>query len=125
MKIAITVWGNRISPVFDAATSLLVVEVENDSVVDRDIRHCQPTRNDGFIALLKDNGVELFICGAICEPVVKRIEASGIEVVPFLAGEVEPLIESYLGKEDFTEFAMPGCRHGRCCRGKYKKIEIQ
>lgn len=125
MKIAITVWGNRISPVFDAASTLLLVEIDGNDVASRDIRLCQPSRHDSFVALLKDNDVQLLICGAICEPAVKRLEATGLEVVPFLAGEVEQLIESCLEGQDFTEFAMPGCRHGRCCRGRYKGIESQ
>jgi hypothetical protein len=29
MKMALTVWENRISPVFDAARMLLVVEIDN------------------------------------------------------------------------------------------------
>jgi predicted Fe-Mo cluster-binding NifX family protein len=125
MKIAITVWGSRISPVFDAATTLLLVEIAENDVIERDIRLCQPSRHDRFVALLKDNDVQLLICGAICEPAVKRLQAEGLEVVPFLAGEVEQLIESCLSEQDFTEFAMPGCRHGRCCRGKYKGVESQ
>jgi predicted Fe-Mo cluster-binding NifX family protein len=125
MKIAITVWGSRISPVFDAATALLLVEIAGNDVIERDIRLCQPSRHDRFVALLKDNDVKLLICGAICEPAVKRLEAEGLEVVPFLAGEVEQLIESCFSEQDFTEFAMPGCRHGRCCRGKYKGVESQ
>ena len=125
MKIAITVWGNRISPVFDAASTLLLVEIVGNDVVERDIRLCQPSRHDSFVALLNDNDVQLLICGAICEPAVKRLEAEGLEVVPFLAGEVENLIESCLNEQDFTEFAMPGCRHGRCCRGRYKGVERQ
>ena len=123
MNIAITVWGNRISPVFDAASTLLLVEMDGNRVVERDIRTCQPRRHDSFITLLKDNEVHLLVCGAICEAAVKRVEASGIEVAPFLAGEVERFLESYAGERDFTEFAMPGCRHGRCCRGRYKRVE--
>lgn len=125
MKIAITVWGNRISPVFDAASTLLLLDIDGNDVVDRDIRRCQPSRHESFVALLRDNEVQLLICGAICEPAVKRLESSGIEVVPFLAGEVEHLIDSYLENQDFTDFAMPGCRNGRCCRGKYKRVESQ
>lgn len=125
MKIAITVWGNRISPVFDAASTLLLVDVDGKSIVGRDIRLCQPRRHDSFIALLRDNEVQLLICGAICETAVNTLEAAGVEVIPFLAGEVEQLVERYLDDQDFTDFAMPGCRHGRCCRGKYKRVESQ
>lgn len=125
MKIAITIWGSRISPVFDAASTLLLVELQGRMVIDRQIRLFQPGRPDSFIALLKDAGVRLLICGAMCESAVQRVEASGVDVVPFVAGEVESLIESYLQERGFSDFAMPGCRHGRCCRGRYKRIQSQ
>lgn len=125
MKIAITVWGNRISPVFDAASTLLLVELQDRAVVDRQVKMFQPSRHDSFITLLKDAGVHLLVCGAMCEPAVQRVEASGIDVVPFVAGEVESLIESYLQERGFSDFAMPGCRHGRCCRGRYKRVKSQ
>ncbi|MFT5699488.1 MAG: putative Fe-Mo cluster-binding NifX family protein [Desulforhopalus sp.] len=125
MKIAITVWGNRISPVFDAASTLLLVEVDGQRVIDRDIIPFQPNRHTSFVALLKDKNIQLLVCGAICEAAVKRLEACGVEVAPFLAGEVEHLLESYLKEQDFTDFAMPGCRNGRCCRGKYKRVKSQ
>jgi predicted Fe-Mo cluster-binding NifX family protein len=32
MKIAITTWGNRVSPVFDAAKTLLIADIENQSI---------------------------------------------------------------------------------------------
>ena len=125
MKIAITVWGNRISPVFDAASTLLLLDVDGNDVVDREVRVFQPNRYESFLALLKEKGIELLICGAMCETAVRRVEASGVEVASFLAGEVEALIEGYLKEGDFSEFSMPGCRHGRCCRGRYKRVESQ
>lgn len=123
MKIAITVWGNRISPVFDAASALLLVDLTEREAPGRDLRLFQPGRQDSFIALLQENDVGLLICGAICEAAVHRVEAAGVEVIPFLAGEVDPLIEGYLKGQDFTAFTMPGCRNGRCCHGKYKREE--
>ncbi len=35
MKIALTVWGNRISPVFDSAQTLLVAQIKNDKVIKK------------------------------------------------------------------------------------------
>jgi predicted Fe-Mo cluster-binding NifX family protein len=120
MKIAITVWGNRISPVFDAASALLLVEMGETEPLGRDLRLFQPSRHDSFIALLLENDVQLLICGAICEGAVRRVEAAGVEVIPFLTGEVDSFIEGYFEGMDFTAFTMPGCRNGRCCRGKFK-----
>ena len=35
MKVAITVWGNRISPVFDSAQTVLLAELLDKQVVDK------------------------------------------------------------------------------------------
>lgn len=125
MKIAITVWGNRISPVFDAASALLLVDLGDNAPLERDLRLFQPGREDSFIALLLENDVQLLICGAICAGAANRVENAGVEVVPFLTGEVESVIDGFIEKGDFTAFTMPGCRNGRCCRGKYKRGEGQ
>ena len=37
MKLAISVWNDRISPVFDTALHLLVVDLDNDHEVSRSI----------------------------------------------------------------------------------------
>lgn len=125
MKIAITVWGNRISPVFDAASTLLLVELGATEPLGRELKLFQPGRHDSFIALLVEKEVELLICGAMCENAVKRLEAAGVEVISFLTGEVDEFINGYLEGADFATFAMPGCRNGRCCRGKYRREEEQ
>ena len=125
MKIAITVWGNRISPVFDAASTLLLVDLGDTESLERELKLFQPGRHDSFIALLQANKVELLVCGAMCENAVQRVEAAGIEVISFLTGEVDVFIDGCLEGIDFSNFAMPGCRNGRCCRGRYKREEEQ
>ncbi|MCP3890306.1 MAG: dinitrogenase iron-molybdenum cofactor biosynthesis domain-containing protein [Desulfobulbaceae bacterium] len=116
MNIAITVWGNRISPVFDAAKTLLVVEIIDGEVVGRTVRTFQATRFDWFEKIFQEMEVQLLICGAICEVGVNRFEAMGIEVVPFLTGEVEKLLEQFVRGKEFSDFTMPGCRVGPCCK---------
>jgi hypothetical protein len=46
MNIAITIWGNRISPVFDASKTLLIVKIDNGEIVDQviiDFQACSPS----------------------------------------------------------------------------------
>ncbi len=116
MNIAITVWGNRISPVFDSAQTLLVVEIREDQVVDRRVQSFQATRFDSCLKLLGELDIRVLICGALCEGPVRLLEAHDIEVIPFITGEAEEILECYVQGQDLSEFAMPGCGHGRCCR---------
>jgi predicted Fe-Mo cluster-binding NifX family protein len=122
MNVAITVWGNRISPVFDSAQTLLVAEIREDQVVDRKIQMFQATMFNRFLRLLEELDVRVLICGALCEGPARILESRDIEVIPFLAGEVEKILECYVQEKDLNEFAMPGCRHGRCCRARQPGI---
>jgi predicted Fe-Mo cluster-binding NifX family protein len=116
MNVAITVWGNRISPVFDSAQTLLVAEIRGDLVVDRKIQLFQATMFSRCLRLLEELDVRVLICGALCEGPVRLLESNNIEVIPFVTGETEKILECYVQGKDLKEFAMPGCGHGRCCR---------
>ncbi|PIE72991.1 MAG: dinitrogenase iron-molybdenum cofactor biosynthesis domain-containing protein [Deltaproteobacteria bacterium] len=120
MKIAITVWGERISPVFDAASTLLIAELSDARIRHRELKAFRPGGCTDLLALLRRAEVQRLICGAICEPVVDRFETAGVEVIPFIAGEVEEILASCLDGRELSRFIMPGCRNGRCCRGRYK-----
>ena len=119
MHVAITVWGDRISPVFDAAQTLLVAEIRDKIIVDRKIIGFQSGIFNGLIRVLGELNVKVLICGALCEGPVKALESQGIEVIPFMTGEVEKILELYASSKDLAECTMPGCgrAHRRCCRG--------
>jgi predicted Fe-Mo cluster-binding NifX family protein len=118
MNVAITVWGNRISPVFDSAQTLLIAEIREDRVVDRKIQLFQPTMFNRCLKLLEELDVRVLICGALCEGPVRLLESHDVEVIPFVTGEAEKILECYVQGKDLAEFAMPGCGHGRCCRSR-------
>jgi predicted Fe-Mo cluster-binding NifX family protein len=125
MNVAITVWGNRISPVFDSAKTLLVAEIREDQVVDRKTQMFQTTVFNRCLRLLEELDVRVLICGALCEGPVRLLESHGIEVIPFVTGEAEKILESYVQGKDLKEFAMPGCGHARCCRTRDGRLQVQ
>lgn len=124
MNVAITVWNNRISPVFDSAQSLLVAEIQGTEIVDVVVRAIQVSRFDGFLGLLKKHDVQVLICGALCEWPALMLERQGVDVISFVTGEAENILEFYLQGKDMTEFAMPGCGRGKCCRMKGRNREM-
>jgi len=119
MHVAITVWGSRISPVFDAAQTLLVAEIRDKEIFDQRIIGFQAGIFNGLVKLLGELDVQVLICGALCEGPVRSLESQGIEVIPFMTGEVDKILALYAGGKDLTECTMPGCgrAHRRCCRG--------
>lgn len=122
MYIAITIWGNRISPVFDASQTLLIVEIVNGEIGDQISVMFQPLHFDRFVEILLKYRVQMLVCGAICKTGVVRLESTGITVASFLTGEVDILLKQLVAGEGFTEFSMPGCRFRQCCK---KRIEFE
>lgn len=125
MKIAITVWGKRISPVFDAARTLLVVAIEENQVKNREQLQLWPGQIREIVGLLSASGVEVLICGAISEGLAEQIETGGIRLIPFIAGRVDQVLEWYARGLSITEYRMPGCGchhngrgRGRRCGGR-------
>jgi predicted Fe-Mo cluster-binding NifX family protein len=116
MNIAITVWGQRISPVFDAAQTLLVAEVVGNMIVDRKVAVFQAGRFEQFVQLLAEMEVRVLICGALCAGPAGILESRGVSVISFMTGEAEQVLQMYVRGEDLNPFTMPGCRWRGCCR---------
>jgi len=63
---------------------------------------------------LAELGVSTLICGAISKSVNETVMSYGIRVIPFVAGELQDVVEVWLkGVLDQDCFAMPGCRSCR------------
>ncbi len=116
MNVAITVWGQRISPVFDAAQTLLVVKVLGNEIVDRKVAVFQAGRFERFVQLLDEMGIRVLICGALCAGPAEILESHGISIISFMAGEAEQVLQLYIQGKELNQFVMPGCQWRRCCR---------
>lgn len=114
MKIALTVWGNRISPVFDSAQNLLVVQIKNDKVVKKSYEPFD-SGSSNLSDSLKKMKVSILICGAISETLSNVIAFSGIKLIPHVTGNAAQVLDMYLSNKPFPpEYFMPGYkRQGR------------
>ncbi len=109
MKVGITVWGKRISPVFDAARTLLITDIANALQVKSELVQCRPEQPEAMMRLLQDNGVNVLITGAISREPAGRIEACGIHLIPFIAGRADQVLARYIEGNSITGYHMPGC----------------
>jgi predicted Fe-Mo cluster-binding NifX family protein len=113
MKIAISIWNESLSNVFDFSTEVLVVDIEDSKQKTRtniDLGDCIAQHK---AVRLKDLGVETLICGAISREIVFALDGLGIEVLAYVTGSVNEVIEALLdGSLDAAKFVMPGCWHG-------------
>ena len=109
MKIGIPVWEDRISPVLDTASRLLIVETEGQKEAHRfetylDVQDI-PTR----CFRIRGLEVDILICGAVSRQFLRWLDASGIEIIPGISGHPDDVLEAYLKGDLYDpKFFMPG-----------------
>lgn len=119
--IAIPHWQGRVSPVFDVAATLWLVEVDGGRMGSRTVLAVPDETASGRAAALSAAGVDVVICGAVSWPLQSALLGAGIRVIPQICGDIERVLEAFAqGVLDQGGFWMPGCcgrRHRRGRRG--------
>lgn len=109
--IAFTIWRDRISPVFDSSQNVLILDIENGAEISRHPVTLETHASSSRARELAELGVQVLVCGAISLPFANAIESMGINIIPFVAGDINPVICSFLeGTVQSSNFRMPGCR---------------
>ena len=110
MKLAVTVWENRISPLFDATRTLLIAEIHNRVVTKKHLVSFDCISPFSRAETLEELGIDTLICGGVSDFFSDLIEARDIRIIPFVAGCVDEVIDAYL-KDALChkKFKMPGC----------------
>jgi predicted Fe-Mo cluster-binding NifX family protein len=82
VKLAITVWNQRIAPVFDSAGKAIILDTRGENQIDR--REVDLVRENSFTKarFLREEGVRELICGAISREVENMLVDQGIRVLP-------------------------------------------
>jgi predicted Fe-Mo cluster-binding NifX family protein len=132
MKIAISHWQGRISPVFDVAQQVLLVDLDSNQVVRR--QHVSLGPGDPFCRAkeIVGLGAELLVCGAISHPLEKALAQAGVRVAGFTCGDVDTILAALqTGRLGEACFRMPGAagpavngwgrRHGAVWSGGRRK----
>jgi len=114
MRIAIPVWDDKISPVLDTASKLLIVEVEDQKESSRFEIFLDEYELSKRCIRIRGMNVDTLICGAVSQPFYRMLASSGIEIVRDIAGHPEHVLDAYLKNKLTTpEFYMPGCNKKR------------
>ncbi len=124
MKVAIPLFSERISPVFDVATRLRVITVEQKKETDRAELEFKETEFFSRINKMLDLGIDVLICGAISREMENMLKAERINVIPQICGVADEVIKAYLSGNVFSDrFFMPGC-YGRRRRYRHRGMKI-
>ena len=111
MLLALTIWENRISPLFDVAQKLMIVEIDENRIISERIEDFCFKSSVERAHYLKSCQVDVLICGAVSNLPAGMMELSGIRLFPFVTGRVNHIIQSFIRQEfPAASFKMPGCR---------------
>jgi predicted Fe-Mo cluster-binding NifX family protein len=111
MKTAFAYWENRIAPVFDTACQIHVVEAESGQIVCETQEMLSEDLPVQKTLRLVGLGIGTVVCGAISRPMYGLVTAYGIQVIPFVTGDLREVIQAWLGGNlAHKTFVMPGCR---------------
>lgn len=118
MRIAIPVWEDKISPVFDTALRLLVVEINESGEESRFFYQIDEDDLVQKCHRIKKLEADTLICGAISQAFLQMLGESGLNVITEISGPVEDVLQAYLrGNIYQPRFLMPGCRKYCCGQG--------
>ncbi len=110
MKIAITIWGNRVSPVFDAAKTLLIADIKDPGVIRKSYVNFDSGSPDTMIKILKKMQVSILVCGAISTRPADLIVENDIKLISFVTGNAVEFLETFARKQIIEKsYMMPGC----------------
>ena len=124
MKIAIALFGSRVSPRFDYAPGFRIVQTEHG-----EIQHTKEIDTDkcdviNRIKKLAESGVEALICGGIDGFSASQLSYHGIKIYSWITGQADDALNCLLKGQLESGFMMaPG---GRCggrwrlgCNGRH------
>ena len=111
MKVAIPIFGPRVSPRFDYAPSLLLFTLEGGKVVESERLSLLAWDRMQRLQKLKEFGVQTVICGGIDGNSAQILTENRIRVIAWVAGEAEEALRCFLAGKLRSRVALcPRCR---------------
>ncbi|MBN1355219.1 NifB/NifX family molybdenum-iron cluster-binding protein [bacterium] len=121
MKVAIPHWQGRISPVFDVADNVLIVEIDGEEERSRENLIFTSEEPQVRAAFLADSGVDVLICGAISWFLELAVSVAGVRVISNVFGDVSHVLSNFKLGRPFQDALFParsGRRRFRARRGR-------
>lgn len=126
MKIAIPLFGSRISPHFDYAPMTHIFTIEGGSVIKINEISFEGWGLEERIAHLINCGVETVICGGLSKVVQNSLDGKSIRVIPWVTGEAQEALQLFLqGRLDPGTILCPGRkRRWRFCTTQRRRRRL-
>jgi predicted Fe-Mo cluster-binding NifX family protein len=96
MKVAIPIFGNRISPRFDFSPEMWIIEVERGEVVSQEKLPMANLNLPQRLEQITSNGIDKVICGGIDGFSLNQLGSKGIDVLEDVIGEAETALDLFM-----------------------------
>lgn len=87
-----------------------VYEVENGSVMGTELCEAKGTGREMVIEFVMQHGIDVLICGRICDGAKEAVEQAGAEVFGCVEGEADEAVQAYL-EECLVNCGTAVCEH--------------
>ena len=118
MRIAISIWEDKISPVLDTASKLLIIDnkaQKESSRFEANLLVQDMSQRCSFIRILD---LDVLICGAVSRQFREMLKACGIKIISGISGPAEDVLDAYLqGDLLHSGFFMPGSKRNHLDQG--------
>jgi predicted Fe-Mo cluster-binding NifX family protein len=122
MRLAIPIWEDRISPLLDTASRLLLIEVRNGTETFRSEVFLDEHELARRCLRIQGLGVHVLICGAVSRTFLKMLASAGITLIPEISGATEEVLQAFLKDAlSHARFLMPGYKRGKVSGGNNRR----
>ena len=96
MKVAITYEKGEVFQHFGHTEKLKIYEIENEEIISENILDTSAHGHELLVKFLKDNNVDILICGGIGNGAKKALEEAHIQLLGGVSGNVQKVIKDYI-----------------------------
>ena len=99
MKVAIPRFEEQVAPCYEYSATIAIFTVEENAVVNQVDFRLESRDVFDRLRLLRDQHVDMLICGGVQNVFEDMLKANGIHVISWVSGPVEMLLDRYLRGE--------------------------
>ncbi len=96
VRIAIPRFGESVAPCFEQASTITIFTIHRKRIVSQEDFTFNSREGLDRVRLLRDQEVDVLICGGMQEVFETLLAARGIQVYSWVSGDVDALVQQYL-----------------------------
>lgn len=122
MKVAISIWDGKVSPVLDAARQLLVADIRMGKNISRELVNIPQLNYLQLARFICEHNIDILICGAVSHQLESLLMRHGIDITPWVKGDVDDIIASFEeGRKSRQFHYLPGYKSNWSRRRKGRR----